>query len=381
VSGRDGREGAASRDGGGQATRSPVRRHPVLRIVQACVAVAALAFLILYLARSWSSVQAYDWRLRPAWLAASGLVLFVSYIMSGATWWLILRGCGLRPARLRTAATWGTSLLARYIPGTVFMFLGRYWMSVNQGLEAERVTAAMVYEQAVGVAGALVATALLFPFWHYERGVTAWSLLIVPVLVALMHPRAFAPLANLALRLVHRQPLARVLSFRAILGILSWMVAYWFVAGLGCYCLAAAVTDGTAAALPVLTVAFALGYVAGMVAFFVPSGIGVREGVVAAASATVLPGGAVAVAWAVLLRLWQVLVELVFVGVVVIAARVARRGATGGRGLGRNDGTVDGHSRRHDGRRRPRPPLRALRRHRCGRLRRAALDPGRATLP
>lgn len=342
MSGRDGREGAASRGGGGQATRSPVRRHPVLRIVQACVAVAALAFLILYLARSWSSVQAYDWRLRPAWLAASGLVLFVSYIMSGATWWLILRGCGLRPARLRTAATWGTSLLARYIPGTVFMFLGRYWMSVNQGLEAERVTAAMVYEQAVGVAGALVATALLFPFWHYERGVTAWSLLIVPVLVALMHPRAFAPLANLALRLVHRQPLARVLSFRAVLGILSWMVAYWFVAGLGCYCLAAAVTDVTAAALPVLTVAFALGYVAGMVAFFVPSGIGVREGVVAAASATVLPGGAVAVAWAVLLRLWQVLVELVFVGVVVIAARVARTRATGGRGLGRNDGTVDG---------------------------------------
>jgi hypothetical protein len=57
--------------------------------------------------------------------------------------------------------------------GNVFMFVGRAWMSHSRGLAVERVTAAMVYEQALGVCGALLAVAVLFPFWEYRPGVTA----------------------------------------------------------------------------------------------------------------------------------------------------------------------------------------------------------------
>jgi glycosyltransferase 2 family protein len=52
------------------------------------------------------------------------------------------------------------------------------------------------------------------------------------------------------------------------------------------------------------------------VAFFIPSGIGVREAVLTASLSRDLPGG-VALTWALLLRLWVTLVELVFVGRVV----------------------------------------------------------------
>ena len=58
---------------------------------------------------------------------------------------------------------WGKSILARYMPGNVFMFVGRAWMSHAQGLPLERVTAAMVYEQALGVCSALLADRRALP--------------------------------------------------------------------------------------------------------------------------------------------------------------------------------------------------------------------------
>ena len=56
---------------------------------------------------------------------------------------------------------------------------------------------------------ALVTVAVLFPFWEYHAPGPRWSLLAIPVLVALMHPRVFGPLAAWVLRLLHRAPLAR----------------------------------------------------------------------------------------------------------------------------------------------------------------------------
>ena len=185
----------------------------------------------------------------------------------------------------------------------------------------------MVYEQALGVCAALLSMAVLFPFWEYRPGLTALSLLAIPVLVALMHPRVFGPLAGRALRLLHRPPLEVTLGFGAVLGILVPVHASTGSSpGTGAWLLARAVTGLGVDALPLVIVANALAYVAGMVAFFIPSGIGVREAVLTASLSKELPGG-VALTWALLLRVWVTAVELVFVGLVVgIDVLVRRRG-------------------------------------------------------
>ena len=219
---------------------------------------------------------------------------------------------------------WGKSILARYVPGNVFMFVGRAWMSHSQGLSVERVSAAMVYEQAIGVCSALLAIAVLFPFWEYRPGLTALSLLAIPVLVALMHPRVFGPLAGRVLRLFHRPPLDVTMGFGAVLAILVLFTVDWLVAGAGAWLLARAITGLEIDALPLCIVAYALAYVAGMIAFFIPSGIGVREAVLTASLARRLPGG-VALVWALLLRVWVTAMELLFVGLVVGVELLLRR--------------------------------------------------------
>jgi glycosyltransferase 2 family protein len=309
----------------GAARGSSPRRRLITRLVQAVIVVATVYFLVAYLSRSWDSIEDFDWTFDAGWLAVSGVAFLVYYFAQAGFWWLLLRGCGAPGPFWPAASVWGKSILARYVPGNVFMFVGRAWMSHSHGLPVERVTAAMVYEQALGVCGALLAVAVLFPFWEYRPGVTALSLLAVPVLVALMHPRVFGPVAGWALRLLRRPPLKVTLGFGAVLGMLGLFTLDWLIAGTGAWLLARAITGLGVDDLPLVIVAYALAYVAGMVAFFVPSGIGVREAVLTASLSKELPGG-VALTWALLLRLWVTVVELVFVGLVVGIEALLRRG-------------------------------------------------------
>lgn len=304
------------------------RRRLLLRLAQFTLVAAVVYFLVAYLIRSWSTISDYDWSLDLGWLAASGAAFLFFYFTQAVAWWLLLRGCGAPSPFWPAASVWGKSILVRYIPGNVFMFVGRAWMSHSRGLSVERVTAAMVYEQALGVCAALLAMAVLFPFWEYRPGLTAVSLLAIPVLVALMHPRVFGPLAGRVLRLLHRPPLDVTLGFGSVLALLCFFTADWLVAGAGAWLLARAVTGLGVEALPLVIVANALAYVAGMIAFFIPSGIGVREAVLTASLAGRLSGG-VALVWALLLRLWVTVVELVFVGLVVGIDLLVRRRSEG----------------------------------------------------
>jgi hypothetical protein len=309
---------------------APARRSRATawRVAQVAFVGVVVLFIARYLRHAWPAVDAYHWRLRPGLLVVSAVLVLLYYLGNALVWWLILARSGLRAARTPVVAIWGKSIVARYVPGNVFQFVSRAWMSHRQGLDVDRVGAGMVYEQVLNIAGALAVTAALFPFWHFENGEASWALLALPAIVAALHPRLFARLAAVALRIVHRPPLTRVLPFRAVLGLLLAFAGLWLLAGLAMWTLAAAVTNVGGSAYPEITAGFAMAFVAGMVVFFVPSGIGVREGVLAAATATVFAGGGVALAWALLARLWQTALELAFVGA---AALADRRRSTGDR--------------------------------------------------
>jgi uncharacterized membrane protein YbhN (UPF0104 family) len=259
---------------------------------------------------------------------ASLLVFLAFYWSQAAGWWLLLRGFALRAPFLPVSRVWAASILARYIPGTVFMFVGRAWMHQAQGLDLSRVGAAMVYEQALQLCSALVAVALLWPLASVASGWAGLSLLAIPALLALLHPRVFAPLAGWLLRRVRGQTLGASLGFGTVVAVLWYYVATWLLVGLAAWLFARATLDVGVDALPLVTAAYAFAYVAGMAAFFVPSGVGVREAVLAGALAGEI-GAAVALAWAVLLRLWQTGIEVLFAGVVALVARLASAGGTG----------------------------------------------------
>ena len=303
-----------------------MNRRLVWRLAQVGFVAVVAAFIVARLASTWGTITAYSWHLSLGPLLASVLLFLAFYWLNGLAWWLLLRGFALDAGLSGSVALWGQSILARYVPGNVFMFLGRALLAQRRGLALEPVGAAMVYEQALSFAGALVTAAVLFPFAHDEPAAALWGLIGVPVILVMLHPRVFSPLAARLLRALHRPPLEVVLPYRRVLALLALFIATWLVVGGAAFTFAAGVAGAGRGAFVPVTAGYALGFVAGMVAVVVPSGIGVREAVLAATLAGSLPAG-VALAWALLLRLWQTVLELVFVALAsLLGRRDGRRG-------------------------------------------------------
>jgi hypothetical protein len=322
-----------------------VSRHLVWRLVQAAFVLVVAVFIVVRLADTWDTISAYPWELHLGPLAASVVLFLVFYWLNGVAWWLLVRGFR-QPAGLHdSVALWGQSILARYVPGNVFMFVGRALLAQRRGLSLAPITAAMVYEQALGFAAALMTATALFPFVDEEPAEALWGAVGIPLILVAVHPRVFSPLADRLLRAMRRPPLEVVLRYRTVLAMLAFYVGSWLVVGAAAYAFAAGVAGAGREALAAVTAGYALGFVAGMVAFVMPSGLGVREAVLAATIVGSLPAG-VALAWALLLRLWQTVLELLFVALASVVARP--RGGPDGDALDGSqrsedeDGAIDG---------------------------------------
>jgi hypothetical protein len=200
------------------------------------------------------------------------------------------------------------------------MVVGRLELGRNIGITRRVSLAASVYEQIYGLSmAALWGVAYLVVGFSDGHGRAVWVAVLVPALIAVLHPRIFRPFSGWLLRLAKRPPLETYLSGRQVAGFTAWYALTATLMALGMWAVvhAAAPTAGN----PIeIAGAFQLAVTLSTLAIIFPSGLGVREGVFALALGRHVPGG-VAVALSVGARLVLTLVELAFVTAVFFAGR------------------------------------------------------------
>ena len=299
------------------AARRPWRRWGGL-----AAGALVLGFLAWALVDGWSTVASYDWDIEPGLLVLGCLVLLAFYVASALGYGAIIDRLHHPgpPARV-TISIWARSLLGRYVPGNVLMVVGRVLLSHEQGVPRKASLAATVYEQALSL-GIAAAGAVAFVAFYEEGGGDArlWLLALVPLGLLALHPRIFGPLSSWLLRTAGREPLPRLLGVRPLSGLLAWYAVTAALLGVGIWLLVRSAAGAEAGGPAFVGLAFLLSFAVSMVAFVFPSGIGVREGAFALALAQNVPGS-VAVALSVGTRLVLTVVELVFIGAVVLAGR------------------------------------------------------------
>jgi hypothetical protein len=297
-------------------------RRPWRRWGGLAAGLLVLGFLGWALVDGWSTVSEYDWDLEPGLLVLGCLVLVAFYLCSALGYGAIIDRLHHPgpPARV-TISIWAKSLLGRYVPGNVLMVVGRVVLSYERGVPRKASLAATVYEQALTV-GVAAAGAVAFVAIYEEGGgdATLWLLALVPLGLVALHPRVFGPLSSWLLRKAGRDPLPRLLGLRPLSGLLAWYCGTAVVLGVGIWLLVRSAAGPEAGGPAFVGLAFLLSFAVSMVAFVFPSGLGVREGAFALALAQNVPGS-VAVALSVGTRLMLTLVELAFIGAVVLAGR------------------------------------------------------------
>jgi len=301
--------------------------RPRLRMaLQIGLLVLIFAFLAAFLITQWSKLPDFDWRFRPEWLALAFAGVATFMIAEGEIWRLILRALGERLDAPAARAVWGQSLIARYVPTSALMVVGRVVLAERHGVQKRVCLASIVYELGIAVSSALiVGSYFVITLPALDDRSARWAILvIVPIVLAALHPRVFRPLADFGLRKLGREPLPSALPFGRVLAFVLAYFGCWAAIGLAVFAFARGLHPVDTADLPFVGASYAVAFCVAVLTFIVPSGLGTRDATLATALASALPG-AVATAIAVAFRLFQTAVELLYVGAVTLLARRAER--------------------------------------------------------
>jgi hypothetical protein len=138
------------------------------------------------------------------------------------------------------------------------------------------------------------------------------SLLLAVFTVVFMIPANMEKGVNLMLRVLGRPTVALGLTVGKAARIVGWYFLSWIMFGAAFWLFVISVTGDRSINPLFLSGAYAVAYVLGFLAFFVPGGLGVREGLLSVLLSTAMPMG-VALLIAFLLRLLVTAIELVCV--------------------------------------------------------------------
>lgn len=266
------------------ASQGTSRRRPWLRA-------ARLVYLgVLGAVVAWLLVNRSDELVRlavgarPGLLALALAVGFLQLGLNAAFWNASLRSLG-QHAGFRAVLDASTrSLLARYIPGSVWYAVGRSVVLARAGVAKRALGTVAVVEISLSiVVGTGMGVGILLATGRLPGGL-AWLAAWVSASLVVSSP----PVVNRGLALVARRrggPVVRIPWSRYPV-LLGWMAAFWVSAAtmftLYLHAFPAAVTR------PAVEIAgsFMVAWVVGALALFAPQGIGVFEAAVAALLAT-----------------------------------------------------------------------------------------------
>ncbi|MFC4910487.1 lysylphosphatidylglycerol synthase domain-containing protein [Actinomadura gamaensis] len=270
-----------------------IQKAVAMRALRVVLMVLALAFCVWSLASQWDdTVHAFE---QMSWYTLLGAFAlgFAGLVAWMLAWRTFLSGLGSElpvGAAYRIAFVSG---LGKYVPGMVWVLVSQVEMAREYKVPRARSFSATVLAIATSTACGLAVAAVTLPLTSPEaRDRYWWLFLLAPVLLACLHPKIVTWSLNLVLKAVRRPPLEHPVSIAATLRAVLWTVAGWILFG-GHLWLLSAAAGGTGAGLPFLaTGAYSLAFVAGLLVFLAPGGLGAREAVMVLVLSPVLPAGA-----------------------------------------------------------------------------------------
>jgi glycosyltransferase 2 family protein len=257
-----------------------VRRHG-LYVVQIVALVVFGFFFLRQVIRDWNAISAQLETLNLWWVVASLVVITVYYLVFILGWRIILHEFGNRITYRQAVTADVVSMLAKYVPGGVWAPAARVVMCRRYGLPPGPVLASVGYEAGLAAISGVIVFLLGLVFHPaVDLPVPLWSIIgFAALLVVALHPRIYGPVCDRVLGRLGDAPIPR-LPIRIAIAIMGYYAFTWIVGGLSTMCLIQAV-EPISFQHQTLYIAGvgAIGAIVTVLAFFTPSGLGAREGV------------------------------------------------------------------------------------------------------
>lgn len=308
---------AAPEGGGG-------RRAVVMTWLKRVLLVAVLAVAGYQLVKQWPEVSHTLSSLPWPSVVLSFLAALIGILLGPLMWRVVLADLGTPVRRTEASMIYLVGQLGKYIPGSVWAFLLQMELGKAAGITRVRAFTASLITTGLGIVASLIAGFLAMPVILDGHEQLLWVFIPLPLGLILLHPKPLTWIVSKILKVLRRDPLPKRLSGVAILKNLGLGMLTWAFLGVHLWLLADSLGSPGFDTLLLCTGAMALAMTTGVLAFFLPSGIGAREVVLVAALATTLPSGS-ALALAVVSRVMFTVVDLVSAGGAALLAKARKQ--------------------------------------------------------
>ncbi len=288
------------------------------RAAKILLAGAILFFLGLNIYRGWRDASRFQWDVRPWPLAASFALALAFWFMTGVGWNLMVRCLSGSLSLRKGMKIYFLSNLGWYVPGKVWYAVGRAYLGQREGVSVGVISTSVLMEVILSLTSSALMATLALPLLSPLLGAKSLYLGIAVLVLglAVLHPA----LMKLALALLERllPGAERVtnppLRYSVMMGLLVGYLFAWSFVGTAFFTLLNAVHPLSLAWLPTVIAIYAVSWMAGFLAPFAPSGLGVREGVMILLLGQFLSVPAVTAA-AILFRVWLTLAGVLWAAV------------------------------------------------------------------
>ena len=172
------------------------------------IIIVGLFGLLLYiLLKDLDKIKAYNLHLDYSILFLSIVLLVVHFIFVSIGWFLIIRKMGFRipirkALRIRLISDFG-----RFLPGKVWIFVGRAQMCKKLGIPILKTGLSTVLDLLLNILGAMLITFIAFVFVgaSFLPQQFYWIILIAPLALIIIHPKVFNLLLKLLMKLMKKE--------------------------------------------------------------------------------------------------------------------------------------------------------------------------------
>lgn len=305
-------EEAEARGKSGTTTR-------LVTIVGLVMGVGAVGFVGHTLVSQWPRVSHEIKTAEVGWLVLGFGCAAAAMTSIGWGWKGVMRVLNVDAPLRRVIPWYYVGELGKYLPGGVWPVLGRGELARRGGLPRSRAYASVAMSLGILYLSAMFVSAAFLPFAVAGNGFSPWMLclLALPIGVVMLHHDVLAKLVALVAKVTKREVDLDIPPWRDSLLLVLRYVPTWLLIGTATWAVARSVT--TDLSYPRVMFATVLSWTVGFLAVPVPSGAGIREAVLYAASGLT---HAQSVFTAVTARLMFVVVD---VGGAAICAPIVRR--------------------------------------------------------
>ncbi|MGW6003830.1 lysylphosphatidylglycerol synthase domain-containing protein [Oerskovia enterophila] len=311
----------------GVATPPSSRRGVIVNVARYLLLAVVIVAAGAYLWANWDEVGPKLAELSPATITFAFLTVIVGIGCGTMSWQVLVDDLGKPIGVGRGAQIFLVGQLGKYLPGSVWAYVLQLELGRKAGLARARVFAATLFSIAVAMVAALVAGALALPELVAERPELSWLYwlyIMLPVALVCLHPRVLTAAARFGFKILKRPRPDHPVTYRTVLSSLAWAVGSYLCYGTHLWILARAGADLGVNVLLLCVGVMGIAMLAGVFAFVLPSGAGIRELVIVTALSPLVGVGAAA-AYAAVSRLIFTVADLVTAGGSAGLAVLAKR--------------------------------------------------------